>query len=248
VRREKNLSPHTMTTTPDRPPAVLECSTPELIRIQWDAECQFIAALAQFQATVQPVAELNLATIVQHAKPAFDLGFCYLVRQDSDGVEVILRHRAGAEEISSADAATLCSPALMLAGLLGIPVAAHAQAADPEQHAEEPEQVQSEPYAEDAPAPVAVEPEPDLMGPDSPPDRPGDHPSLAPLSQEQIDVALGMIRVMTVPQRKAFSISFRTAFQIDASVTRIATEITQLRHLEFVDRFTIEGIAGGIAP
>ena len=240
-----------MTTTPERPPAVPDHLSAELIRLQWDAECQFNAALAQFQAAVKPVAELNLATIVDHARPAFDLGFCYLVRQDSDGVEVILRHSGGAEQGSSADAATLCSPALLLAGLLGIPLAMPGQAADPEQHAEEPEQVQAEPYAQDAPEPVEPEPEapaePDLMGPDSPPDRPGDHPSLAPLSQEQIDAALSMIRQMTVPQRKAFSISFRTAFEIDASVTRIATEITQRQHLDFIDRFTIEA-AGGVAP
>lgn len=245
-----------MTTPPDRPPAVPDHLSAELIRLQWDAECQFNAALAQFQAAVQPVAELNLATIVDHAKPAFDLGFCYLVRQDSDGVEVILRHRAGAEEISSADAATLCSPALLLAGLLGIPVAGPTQAGDPEQHVDDPEQVQAEPCAETESATAEPEPEPepepapvepDLMGPDSPADRPGDHPSLAPLSQEQVDAALSMIRQMTVPQRKAFSISFRTAFEIDASVTRIATEITQLRHLEFVDRFTVES-AGGVAP
>ena len=240
-----------MTTTPERPPAVPDHFSAELIRLQWSAECAFAEALAQFQAVVQPVAELNLATIVDHARPAFDLGFCYLVRQDSDGVEVVLRHSAGAEEVSSADAATLCSPALLLAGLLGIPVAAPGQAADPEQHAEEPKQVQPEPCAEVESAPAAPEPEaapePDLMGPDSPPDRPGDHPSLEPLDQEQIDLALGMIRVMTVPQRKTFSIAFRNAFNIDASVTRIATEITQRQHLDFVDRFTIEA-AGGIAP
>ena len=106
-----------MTTTPERPPAVPDHLSAELIRLQWDAECQFNAALAQFQAAVKPVAELTRAAIVDHARPAFDLGFCYLVRQDSDGVEVILRHSGGAEQGSSADAATLCSPALLLAGL-----------------------------------------------------------------------------------------------------------------------------------
>jgi hypothetical protein len=233
-----------MTTDPERPTAVPDHLSAELLRLQWEAECQFAAALAQFQAAVRPVAELNLATVVDCAKAAFDLGFCYLVRQDSDGVEVILRHAGGAEEISSADAATLCSPALLLAGLLGIPLAGPAQAADPEQHTADPEQVQPEPCAENASA--VAEPEPDLMGPDSPPDRPGDHPSLAPLSQEQIAAALGMIRVMTVPQRKMFSVAFRNAFNIDASVRSISPEITQRQHLDFVDRFTIEA-GGGIA-
>ena len=233
-----------MTTPPERPPAVPDHLSAELLRLQWEAECEFAAALAQFQAAVRPVAELNLATVVDCAKPAFDLGFCYLVRQDSDGVEVILRHAGGAEEISSADAATLCSPALLLAGLLGIPLAGPAQAVDPEQHTAQPEQVQAELYAEDAPA--TAEPEPDLMGPDSPPDRPGDHPSLEPLSQEQIEAAIGMVKQMDAAKRKSFTIAFRNAFNIDASVTRIATEITQRQHLDFVDRFTIEA-AGGIA-
>ena len=227
------------------------------MRLRWEAELAFNAALAQFQAALTPAADLTLASVVQSAQPAFELGFCYLVRQDSDGIDVILRHSAGAEEVSSADTATLCSPALLLAGLLGIPVAMPAQAVDPEQHTDEPDQVQPEPYADDASAPVdaepaaepavAQEPEPDLMGPDSPADRPGDHPSLTPLTQEQINAAIAMVKAMEPAQRKSFTISFRTAFDVPSSVPRITSEITQLRHLEFIDRFTVEA-SGGIAP
>jgi hypothetical protein len=234
-----------MTSDLDRPPAGPDRVSAELLQLQWDSWCQFNAALAQFQLVVQPVPELSLATILEHARPAFDLGFSYLVRQDGERVEVILRHKAGAEEISWADSAALCSPALLLTGLLGIPVAAPAQAADPEQHAEEPEQVQPEPYADDASAPA--EPEPDLMGPDSPPDRPGDHPSLAPLSQEQIEAAIAMVKQMEAAKRKSFTIAFRNAFDIDQSVLRITGHIKQIQHLEFIDRFSVEA-AGGIAP
>ena len=248
-----------MTPDLDRPPAGPDPLAAELVRLRWDAELQFNAALAQFQAALQPATDLTLASVVRSAQPAFALGFSYLVRQDSDRVEVLLRHQAGAEEISWADSATLCSPALLLAGLLGIPVEPVAQAVDPEQHAAEPEQVQAEPNAlcasadtepvsiDVVPEPAATEPEPDLMGPDSPADRPGDHPTLSLLSQEQIDAAVLMIKQMDAAQRKSFTIAFRHAFDIDSSVTRIAGEIKQLRHLEFIDRFTIEA-GGGVAP
>jgi len=95
-------------------------------------------------------------------------------------------------------------------------------------------------------AAVATEPEPDLMGPDSPPDRAGDHPSLRLLTAAEIEAAVNMVKVMAPPQRKAFTVAFRCAFEVSDTVTRIASEITQVRHLEFIDRFTVEA-AGGIA-
>jgi hypothetical protein len=246
-----------MTTDLDQPAAGPDPFAAELLRLRWEADLAFNAALAQFQAAVKPTPDLSMASVVRAAQPAFELGFCYLVRQDSDGIEVRLRHRAGAEEISTADAATTCSPSLLLAGLLGIPVESPAQAGDLEQHAGETDQVQPEPYAENASAPTVPEPaaepaalqepEPDLMGPDSPADRPGDHPSLASLNQEQIDAAIAMVKQMPAAQRKSFTIAFRNAFDIDSTELRITGHIKQLRHLEFIDRFTVEA-GGGIAP
>lgn len=248
----ENLHPNHMPDL-DRPPGGPDPLSAELVRLQWEAELQFNSALAQFQAAVIPASGPSLAAIVESARPAFAAGFCYLVRQDGDGFEVILRHKAGAEEASSADAATYCSPALLLAGLLGIPVAMSAQASEHDQ-TEEPEAapepapvVGSEPPEPVADAVPAVVEEPDLMGPDSPPDRPGDHPSLAPLTQGQIDAAIEMIRVMPVATRKTFTIAFRNAFEIDSNVQKVSGEIKQVRHLEFIDRFTVEA-AGGIAP
>ena len=223
----------------------------------FDAECAFNAALSRFQSQAQPVQELTLAAVLQAARPAFaENGFSWLTRQDSDGVEVCLRHSGGAEEVSSAEGSTPCSPALLLAGLLGILVDPTVQGSNPEQHAEDPGSVQAEPYAGCA----LSEPEPeeeqegegqdegqplddeviDLMGPDSPPEISGAHPSLQLLTPEQIDESVGLIRLMTPPQRKSLTIAFRSTFNVPRTVVKIAGEITQLRHLEFIQRFSLE--------
>jgi len=219
----------------------------ELARRHYDAECAFNAALAQFQASVVPVRELSLPAIVKAAKKAFELGFCYVVRQDDVALEVCLRHEGGAEEISSAAADTVCSPALLLAGLLGIPVDPGTQTPEPEQHTDEPSEVQVEHYAviEKTQSPADAPAEPDLIGPGSPADLPGDHPSLRLLTPEEVEAAVGLVKVMTPASRKSFTIAFRTAFEVPDSVVRIAGEITQLRHLDFIDRFNLEA-AGGI--
>jgi len=233
----------------DQPPTGLDSMSAHLATLAWDAQLAFNRDLAAFQATGATVSDLSLLAVLEAARPAFEAGFCYLVRQDSDGVEVCLRHVGGAEEISSADAATMCSPALLLAGLLGIPVDPDVLSSEPEQHAEESAQVQPERISASAsdPEPPAAAEEPDLMGPESPPDRPGNHPSLQPLTAEQVATAVAMVKAMDAAQRKSFTIAFRHAFSIDPSVLRIASEIKQIQHLEFVDRFTCEA-AGTPSP
>jgi hypothetical protein len=222
-----------------------------------DAECLFNADLARFQAGVQPIPELSLPAVVEAAKAAFRLGFSYVIRQDSECMEVCVRHSAGAEEISSAASDTLHSPALLLAGLLGIPVGVIAQSSESEQHTDDAEIAQPEPIKAIDPVEVAEAPaleaaaaiavavaveteEPDLMGPDSPAGIPGDHPSLRLLAPEEIEAAVGLIKVMTAASRKSFTIAFRNAFEVPDSVMRIAGEITQLRHLQFIDTFNLE--------
>jgi len=244
--------------TPPDPPVVDQPDplSLELSRRHYEADCQFNAALARFQALGVTVPELSLSAVVKAAQPAFADGFCWLVHQDLETIQVTLRHVHGAEEVSVADAATLCSPALLLSGLLGIPVEPGGQAPEDEQHDDQPIQVQPALNADDAsrhscaaPAePIEVDPatEPDLMGPDSPADLPGDHPTLRALTPEEIEAAVGMVKQMQPAQRKAFTIAYRVAFDVPATETRIATTITQVRHLQFIDRFTVEA-AGGIA-
>jgi len=251
----------------DQPFAPPEPISAELALRLFNGECEFNAALAKFQQELQPVPELSMTTMVQAFKPASKLGFCYLVRQDEDRMEVCLRHSGGAEEVSAVDSATLCSPALLLAGLLGIPVDPSVQVSKPEQHIEEAKPVQSGLYARTAstteePAAEALEPElakpveqelelaeeePDVMGPDSPPEIASDHPSLALLTPVEIATAIKMVQVMSVQQRKSFTIAFRNAFNVPRTVVKIIGEITQQRHLDFIDRFTCES-AGIAAP
>ncbi len=214
---------------------------PELMQRHFDAECAFNAALARFQASVQPIGEASLSGVLRAAKPAFDEGFCYLIRQQGSSVEVALRHKDGAEEVSHAPKGD-ASPALLLASLLGIPVGSIGQDSEPDLNRagaaldEVPDQ---------QPAPVAAD-EPDLIGPESPVDLPSADAGAAVLTPVQHEAALAMIKQMEPAARKAFQIAFRNAFDLDRNVTRITPHITQLRHLEFIDRFTIEA-AGGVA-
>ena len=245
-----------MTSPPPEPSlAQPEPLSQELSRRHYEADCQFNAALARFQALGRTTPDLSLAAVARTAVPAFADGFCYLVRQEAHGLEVILRHSAGAEEVSRADSQALVSPALLLAGLLGIPVELDSQALEAEsedkvnaecaysfdsQGVEEAQEPESTPEPE--PAPAA---EPDLMGPDSPAGLPGDHPTLRALTPGEIEAAVGMVKAMPQASRKLFTIAFRNAFNVPDTETRIATCITQVRHLQFIDRFTVEA-AGGI--
>jgi hypothetical protein len=68
-----------------------------------------------------------------------------------------------------------------------------------------------------------------------------------PLTDEQKAVAINMIKALSADQRQAFTISFRSAFAVDRSVKAIAPVITELRHLQFCDRWSVEA-AGGVAP
>ena len=122
----------------------------DLLHQQITAECELAAALAAFQAQLQPAAALNLHAMVEAARPAFQLGFAYTAScsTDADGqpvLEVTLLHRAG-DQLSSQmrlpepDALSgeglFAAMARLLAQLLGIPVAAAAQHSKAEQDKE----------------------------------------------------------------------------------------------------------------
>lgn len=69
---------------------------------------------------------------------------------------------------------------------------------------------------------------------------------LAPLSVEQKAAAVAMVGAMSMAQRKAFTIAFRNAFSVPREQVSLAPLITQIQHLEFIDRFTTE-VAGEVA-
>ena len=217
----------------------------ELALRAFEADASYSAALAEFQATVPD----NIHPI-QAARQAAALGFCWFSRPIDIGfVEVRLRHSGGADSVAEGS-----SVPELLAGLLGIVWPQVAQAAEPEEkcgsrimspgeHAEpeapakpEPVQVAAESLAAATSGVVVTEPVTD----------PEPDPS-TPLTAEQKALAINMIKSLTADQRQAFTISFRDAFRVERSVKAIAPVITELRHLHFCDRWSIEN-AGGVAP
>lgn len=113
----------------------------DLLHQQITAECELAAALATFQAQLQPAEALNLHAVVEAARPAFQLGFAYTASCSTDAegqpvLEVTLLHRSG-DQLSSqmrlpepdALSGEGLSEAMarLLAQLLGIPVAAETQ-------------------------------------------------------------------------------------------------------------------------
>jgi hypothetical protein len=217
----------------------------ELALRSFEADASFSAALAEFQATITE--EIHP---IQAARQAAAYGFSWFSRPSEPGfVEVRLRHSGGAD--STAEGSSVVE---LLAGLLGLVWPQEAQAAEPEKKCDSrimsPSE-HAEPAAEPEPLPVQVaaeslaaatsgvvvaelvaDPEPDPT---------------TPLTAEQKAVAVNMIKALSADQRQAFMISFRDAFRVDRAVRAIAPVITELRHLQFCDRWSIEA-AGGVAP
>jgi hypothetical protein len=278
-------------TTADGAMAAPEPLPPELMRQQITAECELAAALAAFQAQLQPAAALNLHAVVEAARPAFQLGFAYTAScsTDSEGqpvLEVTLLYRGG-DQLSSQmrlpapDALSgeglFAAMAQLLAQLLGIPVATEAQHSKAEQdkeevgcQAESPAPAASVARAASA-TEAAVDPvdpaqqsgasgaaatSQDTAGSDRA-DRIGTHTpdsddlgdadppvtdeALRPLSDEEREVLLAMVRAMRpVEARRQFQLAFRQHFHVPREARSIAGFITQQRHKDFLDRFQQE--------
>lgn len=212
----------------------------ELALRAFEADALFSAALAQFQSEVTP--GLNP---VQAARAATVHGFSWLARPSGPGLlEVRLRHSGGAD--AAAEGSSLTE---LLAGLLGLvpsdetPVAAPLPLQQAAQ-APEPPQILQELHKTTDPVEIAAESLAAATGGTVvEADDPDPH---TPLSDEQKAAALEMVKAMDAAQRKAFTISFRDCFQVPSSAKAVAPLITELRHLHFVDRFTVEA-AGGVS-
>jgi hypothetical protein len=68
-----------------------------------------------------------------------------------------------------------------------------------------------------------------------------------PLTDEQKAVCVQMISSLEADKQKAFKIAFRDAFRVPREAKSIAPLITEVRHMNFCDRWSIEA-AGGVAP
>jgi hypothetical protein len=160
---------------------------------------------------------------------------------------VVLRHAGGAEEVALGDV-----PDSLLLGLLGFHpflLFASDQAAEPETamhqaqklNEAEPEPAPPEPSA----AEVAAESLAAATGGQVFELAEGD-PS-TPLTEQQRASAVQMVSDLSPAQRKSFAIAFRDGFNVPKAEKSIVPCITELRHLQFVGRYTVEA-AGGVAP
>jgi len=217
---------------------------PELALKAFEADQAFSTALAAFQA--QASDHGTTAALLESANAA---GLCWLFRPVGSGtIEVVLRHAGGAEEIALGDDADQ-----LLLGLLGFaPVSLPAldQAAEPEKTMQDL-QVLSEAPQDPEPAPTAP-PAAEVAAESLAAATGGMVFELAegdpatPLTDEQKATAVKMVSDLTVPDRKSFAIHYRNAFNIPKEVKSVVGTITELRHLEFIDRFTVEA-AGGVS-
>lgn len=212
----------------------------------WRAERELADALSTFQAQVQPATELTLLAVVEAAKPAFQLGFCFSVRSTDEGTAVLLMHRSGAQQSAESEAydEDFRLSARLLAGLLGIPVGALPRPSKAESTKG------SDVGAEAAAAtPVAV---PAQIAPGGSNRQeadglleadPADDPGLEPLTADQISTLTAMLKAMARSDKeawKSFSIAFRDHFQVPRTARTITDRITQRRHAAFIDRFEQE--------
>ena len=206
------------------------------------ADAAFSAALSRVQQQLlelPPVPPL-LAAVLRAAVPAWRAGFCYALTYWPGEVRVTLRFGA-AELDSRADVREhddiQAIAARLLAGLLGLPLETSAETPPP------PLAVVLPPVPEQQPAPL--DPAPAPLDPAPAPLDPAPAGDDRPLSAEEIEAAVGMIRCMDPAVRKAFSPAFRSTFGVPADAKAITPHITHHSHLLFIDRFTVEA-AGGI--
>ena len=201
----------------------------ELALRAFEADQAFSTALAAVQSSFQP----GLSPI-EAARKANAHGFAWLSRPCDDDpalVQVMLRHQGGAETAAVGD-----NIAQLLAGLHGSALQPAAQASEPEG---EWGGADAAPVVCPAVRPAApVDPEPEA--------EPEQQPASLLLDDQQKATAVAMCKAMDAATRKAFTISFRDAFRVDRDARSIIPLITELKHLEFIDRFSIEA-AGGIS-
>lgn len=226
----------------------------ELALQAFEADKAFSAALASFQAQVSGHSTASLLELANAA------GFCWLTRPADWGIEVVLRHVAGAEESAVGD-----DPSKLLYGLLGgglgfavaVPIANLPQPPNPEpaNTASRTAKPTPERKPEAKPTPPAPEPPPDNLAAaaDSLAAATSGHvfelaegDPATPLSDGMKATAVEMLKELTAEQQKTFAIRFRDCFKIDKTEKRIAPCITELQHYKFIDDFFIEA-NGGVA-
>ena len=197
----------------------------ELAFRAFNADCEFSSALSELQSNSHGITCVPalLARANKH-------GFSWILRPSRPPIEqpweVILRHLLGFPLLVTSQPHRVIDidegpesqkqPELNLKEETAKPVAR----ADPEKQI----------TAVQGAAPEGIEPD----GP------------TALLSEQQRLAAIEMVKVLNANARKVFTNHFRSAFKIPGSERSLIPLITELQHLQFIDRFTIES-SGGVA-
>ena len=221
----------------------------ELLDEKGSAERALTVALASFQEQVQAVPSLDLAAVVEAARPAFASGIAFSAQlvgiRGRNKLRVTVMHAGGAE-VSSEEWADqvdnlLQASGWMLAMLLGIPLANQARPVEPEK-----KEVES----------LAVVVKPDAPTGPGPSEEEGAVPAaeidvaLEPLTPQEIEATHQ--RILALPQgaRQELTKSFREHFQVPRNARSIGDRITQHQHSAFIDRFLeeLEGDANEAEP
>jgi hypothetical protein len=238
-----------MTQSPARagvPPDALE-----LLDEKGSAERALTSALASFQEQVQAVPSLDLAAVVEAARPAFSSGIAFSAQlveiRGRNKLRVTVMHAGGAEVASEewADEVDDLPQATgwMLAMLLGIPLAKQARPSKPA----------GSPRAELADVPIAADvaqPSPDSHEQSAP--TADLDVALEPLTPQEIEATHQRILALPLAARQQLTKAFREHFQVPRSARSIGDRITQHQHAAFIDHFLEEcdeqGLDGAPAP
>jgi hypothetical protein len=209
----------------------------ELLDEKGSAERALTAALASFQEQVQAVASLDLAAVVEAARPALASGIAFSAQlveiRGRNKLRVTVMHAGGAE-VTSEEWADEVDDLLRAAGwMLGIPLAKQARPVEAEKGG--PVELVDV---------VAVD--------DSAQASPAQHPEQDPAPAADLDVALEPLtpkeieathqRILALPQaaRQELTKAFREHFQVPRNARSIGDRITQHQHAAFIDCFLEE--------
>ena len=238
-----------MTQSPARagvPPDALE-----LLSEKGSAERALTAALASFQEQVQAVPSLDLAAVVEAAKPAFASGIAFSAQlvdvRGRNKLRVTVMHADGAEVTSEewADEVDdlLQAAGWMLAMLLGIPLAKQARPVEAETIEAKGLAVVRVPDAAAGPGPSKEEGAAPVVDLDV---------ALEPLTPQEIEATHQRILALPQAARQALTRAFREYFQVPRNARSIGDRITQHQHAAFIDHFLEEceeqGLDGAAAP
>jgi len=233
-----------MTQSPARagvPPDALE-----LLSEKGGAERALTAALASFQEQVQAVPSLDLAAVVEAAKPAFASGIAFSAQlvdvRGRNKLRVTVMHADGAEVTSEewADEVDdlLQAAGWMLAMLLGIPLAKQARPVEAEIAGAKSLAVVGSPDAAAGPEAGAEEDAAPVVDLDV---------ALEPLTPQEIEATHQRILALPQAARQALTKAFREHFQVPRNARSIGDRITQRQHSDFIALF-LEEAQGQVQP